>query len=487
MSVPTVASLCRSLGADLAPAPGFTAPARELSAVHISELVDPTAYLAGGELLLTTGLSLPKSTLGCERYVRRLTEAGLSALALGLGPVHADIPPALLAACRKFDLPLLIVPEPTPFLHVTKAYWAAVSSSTERQLKDVLATQRALVDAAASVDPLSTVLRTLGRSLDGWAAAFTPMGEVDHVFPAAATDEAEEVRGDIVQLEGAGVHSAASFSTTSAAVIVYPLAAEGAIAGFLAVGTPSPLAPTKRTVVLTAAALLSLDAVRRSRAESVGDEAQRCVGLLVELGFVEAAQRLAGAVQTPSPPDHLRILALRGRESSVLTDVVHRWFADAIAVRIDRRTACFLVPVDHPPADELEDAVRRVDPATTAVLSEVVPVTQAAPVRALVTSTLGTLGAGTRLLTPPSVGPYDGVLAARLGSAVDELTEPLRDALVGYLRHHGQWEPASRVLGVHRNTLRHRIARCETALQVRLTDPDVSATLWLVLRRRGLA
>lgn len=38
------------------------AAARQLTGVHSSELLDPTPFLSGGELLLTTGLSLPTQT-----------------------------------------------------------------------------------------------------------------------------------------------------------------------------------------------------------------------------------------------------------------------------------------------------------------------------------------------------------------------------------------------------------------------------------------
>jgi purine catabolism regulator len=45
-------------------------------------------------------------------------------------------------------------------------------------------------------------------------------------------------------------------------------------------------------------------------------------------------------------------------------------------------------------------------------------------------------------------------------------------------------EHTARALGVHRNTVRQRIATAERLLDVDLADPDVSAELWLALRRR---
>ena len=487
MPVPTVASLSRTLGTDLAPAPGFTAPDREISAVHISELLDPTGYLSGGELVLTTGLTLPRSKLGCDRYVARLVDAGLSALALGLGPVHSTVPPALAAACQARGLPLLVVPAPTPFLRITKAYWVAVSRSSEQRLRDVLTTQRALVDAAASPSPATNLLRTLTRSLAEWAATFTPGGEIDLVQPASANRQALAVQHEIAKLEGAGVHSAASFSAGSGAVVVFPLAVENRVAGYFAVGTDAPLDATRRRAVLTASALLSLDAVRRSRAESVADEVQRCIGLLVDMGHVDAARRLAGVVRAPSPPDHVRLLLARGRDSEAVIEAVHSWCPGVLAVQTDRHAAWFLVPVDHPSPGPLEKALRRADPDSTAFLSDPLPVEQVRTVRPSLVRGMEAMAPGARSLGDGARPPHDERLAVRLAETVDSMPETLVATLASFLRSRGQWEAASRELGVHRNTLRQRVSRCEAILGVELTDPDAAAELWLLLRRRGLA
>ena len=49
------------------PAAGFTASEAQVTAVHISELPDPTGYLSGGELLLTTGMLLPTNRIGWDQ------------------------------------------------------------------------------------------------------------------------------------------------------------------------------------------------------------------------------------------------------------------------------------------------------------------------------------------------------------------------------------------------------------------------------------
>jgi purine catabolism regulator len=477
-----VASLCTRLGSDLVPADGFNATPEQVTAVHISELLDPTGYLTGGELLLTTGLTLPSNRIGCERYVGRLKGVGVSALAIGLGPVYAEPPEALAAACRKLGLTLLTVPAPTPFLTITKAYWAAVSSAAEQQLKDVLAFQRALVEAAASSDTVAGVLRVLVRWLGGWAATFTPQGDVDQIHPIGRLDDAARIRAELSRLTG--VHSAASFSAGAGSVVVYPLAVGERIAGYLAVGSPRPLDPDLRRPVLTATALLSIDAVRRRGAVSAAETGRRCVAQLVDLGHPEAARRLAAVIGVPAPADTVRVLVVRSRDSDDSVSAVRDWCDSVLSVTSDRQVAWFLVPADHPPLERL-DAILASDATVAAVMSDLVPVTAAAGLRALLTSSVGSLTAGTRLLQHRS--PFDTHLAGELSAAVDTLTAPQLAALVGYLRHRGQWEVAARALGIHRNTLRHRVARCRDQLPGDLEDPDVAAELWLVLRRRGAA
>ena len=100
MALPTVASLCRTLGEYLHPVDGSVVPETPVTAVHISELVDPTSYVSGGELLLTTGLILPASRVGWEGYVSRLKRIGIAALGIGLGPRYSEPPEALVEACK---------------------------------------------------------------------------------------------------------------------------------------------------------------------------------------------------------------------------------------------------------------------------------------------------------------------------------------------------------------------------------------------------
>src|SRR5918997_3128967 len=77
--------------------------------VHISELPDPTQWLSGGELLLTTGLQLGDARAQ-RAYVDRLADHGLAGLGFGLGFAHDAVPPTVVEAAAARDFPLFSVP-----------------------------------------------------------------------------------------------------------------------------------------------------------------------------------------------------------------------------------------------------------------------------------------------------------------------------------------------------------------------------------------
>ena len=78
--------------------------------VHASELEDPTPWLKGGELILTTGMGVGATPAKQRAYVKRLAEAGVAGLGFGLGFSHDKTPRALVTAAETAELPLFEVP-----------------------------------------------------------------------------------------------------------------------------------------------------------------------------------------------------------------------------------------------------------------------------------------------------------------------------------------------------------------------------------------
>ncbi|MDI1453028.1 helix-turn-helix domain-containing protein, partial [Streptomyces sp. ATE26] len=59
----------------------------------------------------------------------------------------------------------------------------------------------------------------------------------------------------------------------------------------------------------------------------------------------------------------------------------------------------------------------------------------------------------------------------------------LAETLRTWLSLHGSWDRTAVALGVHRNTVRQRIARCAALLDADLDDADVRMELWFALRQ----
>src|SRR5579871_5670271 len=72
--------------------------------VHITELTDPTPWLSGGELLLTTGLQL--DTVERQReFITRLIDRQLAGLGFGTGFTHETVPEPLLEVAAERHFP----------------------------------------------------------------------------------------------------------------------------------------------------------------------------------------------------------------------------------------------------------------------------------------------------------------------------------------------------------------------------------------------
>ncbi|KAB2812343.1 PucR family transcriptional regulator [Pimelobacter simplex] len=84
--------------------------------VHSSEVFEMGSLLAGGEVLLTSGLGLHGRTaehLGA--YVDQLADAGVAAIGLEVGRTFFTVPDSILEAVRRRDVPLLVFHRVVPF------------------------------------------------------------------------------------------------------------------------------------------------------------------------------------------------------------------------------------------------------------------------------------------------------------------------------------------------------------------------------------
>lgn len=90
--------------------------------VHVSDLIDPSPFLTPRTVLLTTGgqFETPLEQEEADLYVERLRQAGTTALGVGVGVQWDRIPPSLIEASERAQLPLFRVPYDTPFIAVVR-------------------------------------------------------------------------------------------------------------------------------------------------------------------------------------------------------------------------------------------------------------------------------------------------------------------------------------------------------------------------------
>ena len=164
--------------------------------VAVSELEDPTPFLEGGELLLTTGMRLtPANAAG---YVSRLVGRGVAGLGFAVGVIHDAVPGELLAAARDQGLVLLEVPRPTPFIAVGKAVSRMLAAEWYEDVTRAFQAQRTLTRAALT--GRNALVARLARLLGGWALLLDPSGGVRHAEPASAAGRAAALAPELARL-----------------------------------------------------------------------------------------------------------------------------------------------------------------------------------------------------------------------------------------------------------------------------------------------
>jgi len=117
----TVESLIGELGLRLVS--GQESAQTHVRWVHSTELEDPTPWLKGGELLLTTGIQLGGAKAQRE-FIERLVDHQIAGLGFGTGFAHKRLPAPLVAAARKRNFPLFEVPYELPFIAITERAFA---------------------------------------------------------------------------------------------------------------------------------------------------------------------------------------------------------------------------------------------------------------------------------------------------------------------------------------------------------------------------
>src|SRR3954470_828600 len=148
---------------------------RPIRWVHISELEDPTPWLSGGELLLTTGIQL-SSPARQRRFCARIADRDVAGLGLGTGFEHKHVPKALVDEASKRDIPLFEVPYEMPFIAITERAFARLVNEQYAVLERGARVHEKLERLVVEGRGLDAVVGSLASAAGGTAVVQDPSG-----------------------------------------------------------------------------------------------------------------------------------------------------------------------------------------------------------------------------------------------------------------------------------------------------------------------
>jgi purine catabolism regulator len=468
----TVREITALPGLELAVAAGSAGLGNEVRWVHVSELADPTRWLEGGELLLTTGLGLGRGAPAQREYVRRLAAHGLAGLGIGLGLGLDGIPPAVVAEADRLGFPVLAVPYATPFIALTKAASTHLANEQLGRVTEALEVHerlaRAVVDGRGVDALLGILCERLGCSV-------------------ALVDEAGTVVGER--------HAGAPLAFDGA--LELPVVAHGERTTLRAARAEGAFTDYDRLVLHHGQTALALE---RSRRHAVSAAELRLAGDLLEdlesdrLDEREVARRIAAFGLDPAR-SYAGLVALPAAEASgealraaVAHELGSRGVASISATRRDR-PAFLLEAPEEEVALELARAVASAAPQAR------IGVGRPARGRALGRSLLEARAALEAGAGPVSsyrdLGSLElllGLPDAALEAFVDRVlgpaasSGPLVESLRALLDAGCRWSDAAAQLGVHRHTLRYRMERLRERTGRHPDSPAQRMELWLAVK-----
>ncbi len=471
---------------------------RSITWAHPIELSDPTPYLSGGELVMTTGINVGSTEPAQFDYVARLDRAGISALALDTGATFDDIPPGMVIACDELGMPLLRVPASTPFIAITRA---VIDGLTADQLRAVerVAKQQELMARETVTEGAAGVVNALARYLAATAVMITPEGRT---LAVAGPDQERAVELGVMHAERAlwGRRTTSrAYADDDGYLTSQLVRAAGAPAGYLSVWSAAPLTSLDRLLVSHAVSLISVEIEKPARVLDSERRLKAAIGaalmdipervdreLLQSFGFTPDDPTCvvvvlgAGAQQGGAPAAralgqrvaHLAfashddyVLILAGDHRGIVEDVVSE-----LSARAGRQLQSGLSTGPISRARELVEQARaaaRTDRGRVIAFSEI----------GVFASILGSRTEDElRLIAAPIAA-----LKADL-RAPDVLVETLR----GYLGSNGKMESTAALLGIHRHTLRNRLRSISARTGIDLDSADARAQLLLALRAQDL-
>jgi PucR family transcriptional regulator, purine catabolism regulatory protein len=524
----TVRALVAEMGLDLAAGDeGANAPVRW---VHISELPDPTPWLSGGELLLTTGIQLDSEQRQRE-FVRLLAGHHLAGLGFGTGFDFDGVPAPLVEEAGELGFPVFEVPYELPFIALTEKAFTRLVNEQYEVLQRGIAIHKRLERLVLEERGLDEVVRALAAATGGTVCVLSARAETIAAkqFRRPVPDEAlEQVRVEVMR-RGAALSAGASDASDAGEFapdhpeiagrsLVLPVATRGRgapQAWLVAARDAGGLGDFERLILQQAVTVVALELMRH---RAMRDTERRLAGdVLAEALTGRLTEReLAVRLQPFGVGAQAAVLVFSGRDArapSAAEADLDRLLADAgVGALVATRERLLCAVVD---ARDGLDPVALAGTAREALAGEHGDLRAAASRAAAVGALRRSFHEARCALeaaalangqSPPvasyrDLGAFQLLLSLQDDEALrlycDSVLGPLEDSsgeygdelirsLEAFIEQNGQWEKAARELYCHRHTLRYRIRRVEQLTGRNLSSARDRIEFWLALRAREL-
>lgn len=177
------------------------------STVQATELKDPTEFTARGAIVLTLGLAFESTPSEFFLYTQALAHAGVQGIGFGTGLTFSEVPPELIAAAQAHGLALFEVPRATAFTSIINAVTTELTRIEHNQQFALHRQQERLNQAAAQ--GLDALIAQAGKELGAAVAVADSHG--------AAVSTYRPRRGELDALPAAVDVATATVATTSGA------------------------------------------------------------------------------------------------------------------------------------------------------------------------------------------------------------------------------------------------------------------------------
>ncbi|MGA4543398.1 PucR family transcriptional regulator [Uniformispora flossi] len=489
----TVAGLLETPHLQLRLLAGASGTDRVVGWAHASDLETPWEFLAGGELLMRNGRTLPRSAPRQRAFLQALADAGAAGCVIGEDPDTPRLHPQAAEAADSLRFPVLAVPYSVGFVAIAVAVVDANAGHDTMRLARIERIYRAAreVMAGRSTDPMTARLR---RELDCGlmlvdAATGRPVGD----YP----DDLAAVTGSAVRAAVAAYPSGlpavlhGRFPDGRDLLVVDVPAEEPTVLAVFDVRGEPPDAVLLQHLATAAAVDVAREAMLLEHRRRLGAE------LLAHL-FQGRIDDAAGDLHDLPPGDAV-LLAVRGARTE-------DWGSLHVALARRRLPALLLSRNDVglallPDTPEAVAVVRdRLDAGTdgnvTIGLSRPLGTAERTPAarrealwalglaagRPARTARYGDASARSMLHGPDEAQALvDRVIGPVIAYDREHGTELVRTLSV-YLRQRRSWQRTSDALNVHKQTVVYRMQRVEQLTGLTLAETAHLAELWTAVQ-----